>query len=89
LASILVLRTPSLTILHILDTENREQRRGIDKQRRIDEVPPRADTPSITEGRRQQRIITQTTIWVKEPFRLEGIGLGIDGRIMKNPPAET
>lgn len=49
-ACIFVLRTLFLTILYVLNTENRKQRCDIDKQCRIDEVPPWADTLSIPEG---------------------------------------
>ena len=52
-------------------------------------MSPWADTLAIPEGGLQQGIVTQTTIWVKESFRFECIGLRIDGRITKDCPAEN
>ena len=78
-----------LLFLCILDTEDREYRRNKNKQRCIDEMSARADALSEPECRQQYRIVAQATIRVEESLRLENIGLGVDGRIMKNSPAEN
>ena len=78
-----------LLFLCILDTEDREYRRNKNKQRCIDEMSPRADALSEPECRQQYRIVAQATIRVEESLRLENVGLGINGRIMKDSPAES
>jgi len=81
-ARIWILIRSTISDFALLDIKNREQRRDDNEKSVLGKVSPGADTLSKSKRRRQDWIITQTSIRVEEPFWFEGIRFWIQDWVM-------